>query len=101
MITIVILNIISGYASWYAAHALQREISIHRFIHWLKRTNRLSMAIYQGNLDTLLSNLRADIPHMLCKQKRKRKTSRQVLDDGVHYMDHFVEDEVTPLDKPA
>ena len=101
LITIVILNILSAYASWYAAHYLQREISIHKFINWMKRTCRLSTAIHQRNLDTLLSNLISDIPKMLCKQKRKRKTSRQLLDDGVHYMDHFLEDEVTPLDKPA
>jgi hypothetical protein len=101
LITIVILNIISAYASWYAANCLQREMSIHKLINWLKRKSRLSMAIYQGNMDTLLSNLRSDISKMLCKQKRKRKTSRQLLDDEVHYLDHFLEDEGTPLDKPA
>ena len=101
LITIVILNIISAYASWYAANCLQREMSIHKLINWLKRKSRLSMAIYQGNMDTLLSNLRSDISKMLCKQKRKRKTSRQLLDDEVHYLDHFLEDEDTPLDKPA
>jgi len=59
------------------------------------------MAIYQGDVDRLLSNLRFAMSKMLCKQKRKRKTSRQLLDDEVHYMDHFLEDEGTPLDKPA
>lgn len=101
LITIVILNIISAYAAWYAAHSLQREMSTHKLINWLKRKSRLSMAIYQGDVDTLLSKLRSDMAKMLCKQKRKRKTSRQLLDDEVHYMDHFLEDEGTPLDKPA
>jgi hypothetical protein len=59
------------------------------------------MASYQGNVDTLLSHLRSDISKMVCKQKRKRKTSRQLLDDEVHYLDPFLEDEGTPLDKPA
>jgi hypothetical protein len=53
LITIVLLNMLSAYASWYAAHHLQREISLHQFIHWLKRTYRLSTAINTGNVDTL------------------------------------------------
>lgn len=95
------LNMLSAYASWYAAHHLQRAISLHKFINWMKRTCRLSTAIHQSHLDTLLSHLISDIPKMLCKQKRKRKTSRQLLDNEVHYLDHFLEDEVTPLDKQA
>lgn len=101
LITIVILNMISAYASWYAANCLRREISTHKLINWLKRKGRLSMAIYQDNVDTLLSKLRSNRSTMLCKQKRKRKTSRQLLDDEVHYLDHFLEDEGTLLDKPA
>jgi DDE family transposase len=101
LITIVILNMISAYAAWYAGHCLQREMSIHKLINWLKRKSRLSMAIYQGNVDTLLSNLRSDMSTMLCKQKRKRKTSRQLLDDEVHYLEHFLKDEGTLFDKPA
>jgi len=101
LITIVILNMISAYAAWYAVRSLQREMSTHKLINWLKRKSRLAMAIYQRDIDTLLSNLRSDMAKMLCKQKRKRKTSRQLLDDEVHYMDHFLEDEGTPLDKPA
>ena len=30
LITMVILNIISAYAAWYAVHSLQREMSIHK-----------------------------------------------------------------------
>jgi len=101
LLTIVLLNMLSAYASWYAAHHLQREISLHKFSNWMKRTGRLSTAIHTGKLDTLLSNLISDIPKMLCKQKRKRKTSRQLLDDKVHYLAHFLEDEITPLDKHA
>jgi len=100
-LTIVMLNMLSAYATWYAAHHFQREISIHKLINWMKRTCRFSTASHTGNLDTLLSNLISDIPKMLCKQKRKRKTSRQLLDDEVYYLDHFLEDGVTPLDKPA
>ena len=92
---------LSAYASWYAADHLQREISLHKLINWLKRKCRLSTAINTGNVDTLLSNLISDIPTMLCKQKRNRKTSRQLLDDEVHYLDQFLEDEVTQLDTPA
>jgi DDE family transposase len=96
LITLVILNIISAYAAWYAIHYLQRAISLHKCINWLKRKSRLSPALSQGHVDTLFSNLRSDMSQMLCKQKRKRNTSRQLLDDEIHYMDHFLEDEGTP-----
>jgi hypothetical protein len=101
LITIVVLNMLSAYASWYAAHYLQRESSLHKFINWLKRKCGLSTAINTGNVDTLLSSSISALPKMLCKQKRIRKTSRQLLDDEVYYLDKFREDAVTQLDKPA
>jgi hypothetical protein len=97
----LLLNMLSAYAAWYAADHLQREISPHKLINWMKRKCRLSTAIRTGNLDTLFANLISDIPKMLCKQKRNRKTSRQLLDDEVHYLDQFLEDAVTQLDTPA
>ncbi len=97
LITIVMLNMLSSYASWYAAHHLQREISVHKLINWMKRKSRLSTAFHQENLDTFLSTLVSNIKK-LCKQKRKRKTSRQLLDEEVRYMNHFLEGEVVPLD---
>jgi len=67
----------------------------------MKRKGRLAQAIHQGRLDALLDDLIAAIPKMLCKQKRKRRTSHQLLEDQVSYMDHFLEDDVTPSDKTA
>ena len=101
LITIIILTILYGYASWYTAGHLQREVSAHKLINWMKRKGRLATAIHHENVEVLLDHLLSDIPKMLCKQKRRRKTSRQVLEDQVPYMGHFLEEEATPVDKPA
>ena len=101
LITIIILTILHGYASWYTTCHLQREVSAHKLINWMKRKGRLATAIHHGNVEVLLDHLLSDIPKMLCKQKRRRKTSRQLLEDQVPYMGHFLEEEVTPVDKPA
>ena len=101
LITIVMLNILYGYAAWYASAHLQREVSAHKLITWMKRKGRFAQAIHQGRGEALLEDLIAALPKMLCKQKRKRRTSRQLLEDQVPYMDHFLEDDVTPLDQTA
>jgi hypothetical protein len=53
LMTIVLLNMLSAYASWSAADHLQREIRLHKRINGLKRTCRFSTALNTGNVDTL------------------------------------------------
>jgi hypothetical protein len=95
------LNILYGYAAWYASTHLQREVSAHKLINWLKRKSRLARALHQGRIEALFEDLIPALPQMLCKQKRKRRTTHQLLEDQVSYMDHFLEDDMTPLDKTA
>ncbi len=86
---IIILTMICGYASWHACKYLKKEISSHKLINWLKRKDRLAKAIRSGCLEELFDELRKDISKRLCKQKRKRKTTRQLLEEGIPYMDSF------------
>jgi hypothetical protein len=61
---------------------------MYTFIKWLLRKGRLAKAIIQGRLEGLLGNLVRNL-HRVCKQKRKRFTTEQLLDDQIPYMDSF------------
>ena len=80
--TITMLMRICAYASWYAVSVLRRELSLHKLILWLKRKDRFAHAIEDSTVETLWSDLRRDMVVLLCKQKRKRRTSQQLLAGG-------------------
>lgn len=82
LITITMLLQVCAYASWYASAVLRREISCPKLIGWLKRTGRFAQAIQNGTIEALCHELRCAIGALLCKQKRKRQTSRQLLHEG-------------------
>ena len=90
LITIIMLAMISSYASWYAEDYLQRELSLPKLINWLKRKNRLVNAVHDGTLEALLRNLRRALPKLLCKQQRKRRTSRQLIAEYEPYMEEVI-----------
>jgi hypothetical protein len=94
---IVILTMICGYASWYAYNYLKKEASFHKLINWLKRKGRLSDAVRSGCVEALFEELR-EISGTLCKQKRKRKTTRQLLEERIPYMESFLPDYVENRD---
>ncbi len=87
LITIIMLAIISSYASWYAEDYLQRELSLPKLINWLKRKDRFVNAMHCGTFEALFRNLRRALPKLLCKQKRKRRTSRQLIEEHGAYME--------------
>jgi hypothetical protein len=87
LITITMLAMISSYASWYAEDHLHRELSLPKLINWLKRKDRLVNAMHDGTLETLLRHLRRALPKLLCKQRRKRRTSRQLIAEYEPYME--------------
>ena len=75
LISVVVATMICGFASWYAYHYLKKEVSFHKIISWLRRKDRLSVAIRSENLRELFDDLIRNISKSLCKQKRKRKTT--------------------------
>ena len=81
LMTMTLMTLIASYASWYAEDYLQRERSIPKLINWLKRKGRFTNALHVGTLEALFNDLRRALPKGLCKQKRKRRTSRQLLED--------------------
>ena len=89
LISVAVATMICGFASWYASECLRKEASFHRIISWLIRKDRLAGAIRSDRSDELLRELMRDISKSLCKQKRKRKTTHQLLEEGIPYMDSF------------
>ena len=87
LITITMMTLLASYASWYAEAYLQRELSIPKLINWLKRQGRFAQAMHVGTVEKLCNDLRRTLPKILCKQKRKRRTSRQLLKDYGYYME--------------
>jgi len=99
--TITMLMRICAYASWYAAAVLRRELSLHKLLLWLKRKDRFAHAIEEGTVETLWSDLRRDMAVLLCKQKRKRKTSQQLLAGGGPSSESCTQGETMMVDQAA
>jgi len=81
------MTLVSSYASWYAEDYLQRDISIPKLITWLKRKGRFAKALHVGTLDALCIDLWRALPKLLCQQKRRRRTSRQLIEEYGYYME--------------
>jgi hypothetical protein len=80
LITITMLMRVCSYAAWYAAAVCHREVSFPKLLLWLKRHGRVARAVQDGTLETLYADLRQAMEPLLCKQKRKRPTTQQLLD---------------------
>jgi Transposase DDE domain len=87
LITITMVAMISSDASWYAEDYVERALSLPKLIHWLQRKDRFVNAMPGGTFEALFRNLRRVLPTLLCKQKRKRRTSRQLLEEYGPYME--------------
>lgn len=88
LIAVVAITCCCAVARTIAQCKSQREISFTKVIQWLLRKGRLTDAIWKGNLFQLLLQLIDDIGR-LCKQKRKRKTTAQLIEEQIDYMDGF------------
>ena len=78
--TITLLMRVCSSAAWYASAVCQRAVSFPKLLLWLKRHGRFAHAVQNGTMATLYADLRQAMEPLLCKQKRKRHTSQQLLD---------------------
>lgn len=97
LITITIMTMLYAYASWYAEIKHKREVSAHKLFNWLMRKDRLEKAIYSDRMNLLMITLNQDILRN-CKQKRKRKTSLELIAGKVFYMESFDQNNLVLLD---
>jgi hypothetical protein len=101
LITITMLMRICSYAAWYATTVLRREISFPKLILWLKRKGRFAHAIQEDALETLCGDLRRAMVPLLCKQKRKRQTSQQLLDKTSDSQESSAQEQTVQEDQAA
>jgi hypothetical protein len=100
LICAVIIHMLGSWAGWYAKVRHHREISFYKLIKWLLSKGRLAKAIGEDLLPVLLADLARNICRV-CKQKRKRLTTQQLLDYQIPYMDSFNVPKLRPLHKLA
>jgi hypothetical protein len=101
LIAITMLMRVCAYAAWYATAVLPREGSFHKLIAWLKRQGRFAHAVQDDTLDKLYQELRRDMATLLCKQKRQRQTSQQLLDTAGQSRENAPQEEVGQEDQAA
>jgi IS4 transposase len=89
LIMILMVNSLVSISALYAHVTLGREVSIVKLIQWLKRKERLSKALLINDFEALLDDLVKTIPHTLLKQKRVRKTSAELLQEQVPFLESF------------
>ncbi|MHC4397957.1 MAG: IS4 family transposase [Planctomycetota bacterium] len=83
LIAIAIITLLYRCFSWYSLHYHQREASAHNC--WLLRKGRLVQAIIEHKLALLLEDLFTKAARRLLKQKRKRKTTDELIDQKVAF----------------
>jgi IS4 transposase len=89
LIMILMVNSIYGLGSLYAQIELKREVSIFKLAQWLRRKERLSKSFLFNDFETLLDDLLKQIPKTLLKQKRKRKTTVELLQEQIPFLKSF------------
>ncbi len=89
LITILIVNSIFAVSFQHTGATLKRELSPVKFIQWFRRKGRLSELLFSRNTQNLLDELFDNIPRILLKQKRKRKTSFELLELEIGFIESF------------
>jgi hypothetical protein len=88
LINILVITDVKRLAILYAKK-VNRELSFVKLIQHLKYNQNLEKAILNGNILELLEEIERDIVKF-CKTKRKRKTSRQLLEENVGFLETFL-----------
>ena len=93
LLSIVLITHICGYAAEYAWNVYKKELSTHKTISWILRKSRVQDIL--NNPENVLTQLEGALLR-LCKQKRKRKTTLELIDTGAGYLDTLTEKYLPP-----
>jgi DDE family transposase len=88
LIVIIITNTIYKLAAWYAEQ-INREISLHKVVNWLKQNNKLRKIFLEGMKVEFMKLLIREIPKTLCKNKRNRKTTEASIKTSTAFPDLY------------
>nr|CAJ70752.1 hypothetical protein kusta0007 [Candidatus Kuenenia stuttgartiensis]CAJ72488.1 hypothetical protein kustd1743 [Candidatus Kuenenia stuttgartiensis]CAJ72868.1 hypothetical protein kustd2123 [Candidatus Kuenenia stuttgartiensis]CAJ72978.1 hypothetical protein kustd2233 [Candidatus Kuenenia stuttgartiensis]CAJ74071.1 hypothetical protein kuste3311 [Candidatus Kuenenia stuttgartiensis] len=89
LIMICIVTRIYALSAWYCHSTMCREVSGVKLIQWLQRKGRLSRAIADNMLPALMEELLKSFPKGLLKQKRRRKTTLELISGQVGFLEGF------------
>ncbi len=89
---LIMINIVTGlYALsvWYCRVVLRREVSGVKLIQWLRRKGCLCESIVKNRISELIEDLIKSLPKGLLKQKRRRKTTLELIDEEIDFIESF------------
>ena len=86
LLSIVLITYVCSYAAEYVWNICKKELSIHKTISWLL----IRFRNLKNSAEDVLARLETTL-HRLCKQKRKRKTTLELIDAGIGYLDTLKE----------
>ena len=87
MIAMLVINMLRNCADNFAT-GVQRELSVDKFMKWIKRKDRLSLHVRSSQILELITKI-SDSIFRFCKQKRNRQTTQQLVDQQIDFMDSF------------
>lgn len=89
LIMINIIEQIYALSSWYSYCALGREVSAVKLIQWLQRKGRVCRSIVKNRVSELMEELINSLPKGLLKQKRRRKTTFELIQYQIGFLESF------------
>lgn len=94
----LIIELINGVFKNIVWRLYKIELSTVKLIQYLKRCNQFCNAIAKGTLVLFFAQMEKDLPKMLLKDKRKRRTMRErVLKKESYYAIPLINDEISLL----
>lgn len=98
LLCVVLITNVCAYASVYAYETNKKELSFHKVISMLLRKYRVVDLL--RNPDQILSHIEFSIAR-LCKQARNRKTTLELIETGVGYLETLEEKTRSSVDRCA
>lgn len=84
LILIVVINAVYKMLDFFA-HELGIEVSLHKVLNWLKQDNKIGKIVMKGLSCRVILSLMRELPRTLCKNKRRRKTTQESIDQGIFF----------------
>lgn len=89
LIMINIVTQIYALSAWYCSGASGREVSEVKLIQWLQRKGRICQSIVKNRISVLMEELINSLPKGLLKQKRRRKTTFELIHRQIGFLESF------------
>lgn len=89
LIMINIVTQIYALSAGYCHCTMGREVSAVKLIQWLQRKGRLCQSIVNNRLSTLMEELLNSLSKGLLKQKRRRKTTFELISGQIEFLESF------------